>query len=242
MMEMKKALLVAFVVLALLVIVAAEFQTVNAQDAPSGQLTATILPSFVDTYWIHWGQTVQFTAIATGGTPPYRYQWYTQVVLFLPPYCWMIQPIIEVADGTSQNFTFIPTRVSSFDIFVVVKDSLNAQVNSSKVSVGIIGPSDPDATLLPYPSPSSNSSPTPTSSPSPSMAPSITPTPSQTPSTSPSSSSTQQPSMEPSSSANPPLIVDHFPNYLFLILLGIIAIVIVAALGALVYFKKRKRS
>jgi hypothetical protein len=75
----------------------------------------------------------------------------------------------------------------------------------------------------------------------PSPSPSLTPTPSSGPSSSPSPSPTQQPTTEPIQTASPPPITDHVPNYPLILQLGIIAVLAVAALGILVYFKKTKK-
>jgi hypothetical protein len=75
------------------------------------------------------GQQVTFTSTVTGGTPPYKYQWYLNN-----------QP---VSGATSPTWTFTPTATGTYFVFLEVTDNFGniarsdpARVTVSSVPVG----------------------------------------------------------------------------------------------------------
>jgi nitrous oxidase accessory protein len=93
----------------------------------------------------------------------------------------------------------------------------------------------------PNPSSTTSLSPSPSSSPTPTPSPSPSPTPSLTPYSSPSGSPTQQPTLEPTQSAKPTIVPNNGIDPTLPLILGIVAVVIVAIVGLAVYFTKRRK-
>ena len=79
---------------------------------------------------IYINQQVEFTATANGGTPPYSYQWYTQL--------WSKDPkapttspegnLIAVSGANSSRFDFTASSTGIYDISIRVNDSANNSV------------------------------------------------------------------------------------------------------------------
>jgi hypothetical protein len=193
------------------------------------------------------GQPVYFTADVTGGTPPYRYQWYFQPFQFGNT-VQELRSIGGAMEGDSaQNFIFITASPGHYLISVRVWDSLNTEGYFMSLPPGIWVNVNEEAASSPTPIPSptenhtSSPSPTPASTarPTPSLTPSPTLTP--TPSTSPTPSPTQQPTSETQSTS--PTInqsIDYVPN-IFLCITGITAVVIVGVAARVTYFKACKK-
>jgi len=96
-------------------------QTAEAQSTPDGQLSVTISPSNATV--IDVDQYVQFTASASGGEPPYSYQWYANDT--------------AITGATTSSFTFTPDYPSTYDVSIVVTDASEAQARSNATSVTV---------------------------------------------------------------------------------------------------------
>jgi hypothetical protein len=86
--------------------------TVNA--APS----VSISPSSVV---MDVGQSRTFTSSVSGGTSPYSYQWYLNGV--------------AVSDATNASWTFTPSSSGSYNVYLVITDSLGVQATSNTATV-----------------------------------------------------------------------------------------------------------
>jgi hypothetical protein len=82
--------LLTVIILLLLTLFVAVVQTAKAQQGSAEQLSVTISPSNATT--IDVGQYLQFSAFASGGAPPYSYQWYSNG--------------IPIPDAASSSFMF----------------------------------------------------------------------------------------------------------------------------------------
>jgi hypothetical protein len=102
-------------ILALSFSVVAGVQTVKAAPVNSS-FSIAIEPGSTTTTV---NQTVQFTATVSGGTPPYSYQWYSQL--------WPDGDIVAVAGANSSSFAFTQTSPGMYGISVRVRDSLNME-------------------------------------------------------------------------------------------------------------------
>ncbi len=99
--------------------------TVKAQIDVDVKVTAGSTTTLVN-------QPVEFTATASRGTPPYSYQWYTQLWTTwepgmpntLPP----LGPIVAVPGATSSSFEFIESSPGTYDISINVTDSAGNSV------------------------------------------------------------------------------------------------------------------
>lgn len=115
-------------------------------------------------------QPVEFTASATGGTPPYIFQWYTT---FLDP---TVSPeqwnTIMVPDSNSSTFKFVASTPGRYGISIRLSDSNGDSEYQSFQPIGIV------VTVQSSPVPQSTSSPSPSPSSTPSPATNPTPTPS----------------------------------------------------------------
>lgn len=78
------------------------------------------------------GQQDQFTASASGGVPPYSYQWYSNG-----------NPVVG---ATSSSYTFAPTAEGTYNINATVQDNSNTIAHSNLVQVKVTSPPLP---LLP---------------------------------------------------------------------------------------------
>ena len=106
-------------------------------------------------------QPVQITAFVSGGTPPYRYQWYYQSYPGGEP----------VASSIYQSFMFTPTSPGTYVIGLVVTDSLNATTGSVALPLRITVLGTPAPSSPPTPTPTHTATPEPTPTPSPSPTP-----------------------------------------------------------------------
>ena len=156
---MRKGIIVrAVLVLGLLISLFVGVQTVKASP--------TVM---VDQPWYRVtgvNQPVEFTANASGGAPPYTFQWYTT---FLDPTISSDQwKTIEVPYSNSSTFTFIASTPGRYGISINVTDSNGDGEYQSFQPIGIV------VTV--------QSSPVPQSTPSPSLSPtaSLNPTPTPT--------------------------------------------------------------
>jgi hypothetical protein len=85
------------------------------------ELSATVSPSNATT--IDANQQLQFTVSVSGGAPPYSYQWYSNDN--------------QIANATSSSFTFAPNYPGTYDISVIVTDSLDIQASPNATSVTV---------------------------------------------------------------------------------------------------------
>lgn len=67
------------------------------------------------------GQLAQFSVSASGGTPPYNYQWYVNGN--------------PVAGANSSSFIFTPTDAGTYNIYATIQDNSNATASSNLVQV-----------------------------------------------------------------------------------------------------------
>jgi len=88
--------------------------------APPPPLSVSISPLSTS---IYMGQSVSFTSTASGGTPPYNYQWYLNNN--------------PVPGATSSGWTFTPTAPGTFTIFLNVTDSLGYSAKSNEATVTV---------------------------------------------------------------------------------------------------------
>jgi hypothetical protein len=85
-------------------------------------LSVTIAPTSVT---ILFGQSVTFTSSATGGIPPYSYQWFLNGA--------------PVSGATGWFWTFSPTSTGDYTVNLVVKDAAGSAVTSNSASVTVCG-------------------------------------------------------------------------------------------------------
>jgi hypothetical protein len=83
-------------------------------------LSATISPSSATLYV---GQCRLFTSSVTGGTSPYKYQWYLNGT--------------AVSGATKPTWTFAPTSAGSYTVYVKVTDSDGMQATSNTATVTV---------------------------------------------------------------------------------------------------------
>ena len=83
-------------------------------------LTVSISPTAVT---IDVGQSQLFTSTVSGGTPPYTYQWYLNDT--------------AVPSATSSDWTFTPTSIGFYLIYVNVTDHVNVTAKSNIASVTV---------------------------------------------------------------------------------------------------------
>lgn len=88
---------------------------------------------------IYVNQQVEYTANATGGIPPYSYQWYTQLWSQDPntPTASPIGNLVGVSGANSPSFNFTATSPGIYDISIRVNDSANNSVYDSFPPAGI---------------------------------------------------------------------------------------------------------
>ena len=154
---MRKGIIVrAVLVLGLLISLFVGVQTVKASpmvmvDQPWYRITGV-------------NQPVEFTANASGGTPPYTFQWYTT---FLDPTVSSDQwKTIEVPYSNSSTFTFIASTPGRYGISINVTDSNGDGEYQSFQPIGIVvtvqSSPVPQSTTSPSPSHTASLNPTPT--------------------------------------------------------------------------------
>jgi hypothetical protein len=143
----------------------------------SDYLTATYKSEGVNGYYpkILVNQSVNYTIYASGGTPPYKYQWYIQLNTQR-----ISDERIEPVSNSSK-FTLTPTHAGTFLFYYAVTDPLNATAGTAgPLALFRLGAAIPLYVFEETASPSASSSPSPSRSPIPS------PTPQPTLSSSPS--------------------------------------------------------
>ena len=112
-------------------------------------------------------QPVEFTANASGGTPPYTFQWYTTFLdSNISPEQWNT---VMVPNSKSSNLKFVASTPGRYGISIRLSDSNGASEYQSFQPIGIV------VTVQSSPIPQSTSSPSP--SPSSKPSPNTTPTP-----------------------------------------------------------------
>jgi hypothetical protein len=108
--------------------VQSEFQFVTVTPLPS--VNVAVNPASAVVYL---GNSVIFNSSVTGGTAPYFYQWYLNG---------------NPASGATQSeWIFTPTSKGNYQVYLVVKDSSNAQGTSSIVPVSVSLPPPPPQPL-----------------------------------------------------------------------------------------------
>ncbi len=156
--------------------------TPSPSPSPSPTSTLALVASLSESASaLNYGNTVNFTVTADGGTKPYTYAWYMDNQL--------------VQTSNSPYYSTNTQAVGSHHVYVQVTDAANNSAQTLTVEFNIL----PVSSLSPSPS------------------------------------STEQPTLQPTSTSNNIQAGDFTQT----IILGG-AIVIAVAVGALVYFKKRK--
>jgi len=87
------------------------------------QLVLSITP---DSALMEVGQSQMFTSSASGGAPPYSYQWYLNGV--------------AVSGGTSKDWTFTPAAAGTFEIYLNATDAIGMTAKSNVVNVTVNPP------------------------------------------------------------------------------------------------------
>ena len=95
-------------------------------------LSVTVLPSSVV---MDVGQSRLFTAIVSGGTSPYYYQWYLNDA--------------PVQGATSSTWTFMPTTPGTYKIYVIVTDSADIDPSASSPPIYATVNPAPTVSILP---------------------------------------------------------------------------------------------
>jgi hypothetical protein len=105
-------------------------------DSLSGSppLTTSISPLSAS---INIGQSVTFDSAATGGTPPYDYQWYLNGT--------------SASDATQSVWTFTPTATGTYDVYLNVTDASNSTAQSEIAEVTVTVPAYPSMYFTPSP-------------------------------------------------------------------------------------------
>ena len=159
----KAPLVLVFVVM---LVLSGQLSVVQAQIGVDVRFNAESLTTVVN-------QPIEFTVTASRGTPPYSYQWCTQLwttwkpgmANTLPP----IGPIVEVPGATSSSFEFIESSPGTYDISIRIWDSAGNYVYDVFMPGGIWV--FVFASLPPTPTPATPPTATPTATASPSPAP-----------------------------------------------------------------------
>ena len=91
----------------------------DASVTVAAQLTASISPMSAS---MPVGQSIQFTSTASGGYPPYSYQWYLNSA--------------PISGATQSSWTFIPTTSGIYYVYIKITDSLQpiGNVNQSETA------------------------------------------------------------------------------------------------------------
>jgi hypothetical protein len=256
MREMKKSLIFAFAVSLVLILSISSVHRVdvkaqtyrNVLDVDLGSGSSQITYTNVS-------EPVYFSAVATGGTPPYRYQWYYQPYEFGDTVTEVHSLGDETEGDASANFTFRGAFPAWYLISVRVWDSVGNEKYFWCMPIGIWVKvsGEPTSSPTPYPTPiltpslSSSSTPNPAPSstqanPSPTLTPSPLPSPtsSSNPTLTPPSSPTVEPTPEHTQLHSPTSELKNSVNSL-LPVTGIIISLVVAVSVVLVYFFKESR-
>jgi len=94
---------------------------IRAHIVPPPPLAVSISPVSALTYF---GQSITFTSIASGGTPPYGYQWYLNDS--------------PVSGATSNSWTFALQPIGNYSACLNVTDSLGSFAKSNEASVTVV--------------------------------------------------------------------------------------------------------
>jgi plastocyanin len=117
------------------------------------------------------GHQATFTATATGGGPPYTYQWY--------------EGTTPMAGETSNQLSITKSAAGPYTYYCNVADSEGVTRNSNTASLTVTSESSPTPaptpTHTPTPTPTTATTPTPSPAPAPTAAATLTPTPKATP-------------------------------------------------------------
>jgi hypothetical protein len=94
--------------------------TAQTVPAPPPKLSVTISPTSAT---MDVGQSKTFTASASGGTPPYSYQWYLNGS--------------AVSGATNNSYTFTPSLRGHYNLYCNATDSANARAQSNTATVAV---------------------------------------------------------------------------------------------------------
>jgi len=100
--------------------VVAQSNTAQVRVDPPPAVTVTISPGSAV---IDIGQSVSFTSLVGGGTPLFSYQWYLDGS--------------PVPSATSPGWTFTPSAIGTYQVYLVVTDSLGVQGTSNTAPVSV---------------------------------------------------------------------------------------------------------
>ena len=74
---------------------------------------------------VYLGQSALFTSNVTGGSPPYKYQWYLNST--------------AVSGANSSSWTYLPNATGSDNVYLNATDSNSNSVNSKTVTITVLG-------------------------------------------------------------------------------------------------------
>jgi len=101
----------------------------GADSVRANSLTVSVSPGYQTTLV---NEPVTFTATPSGGSPPYTYQWYTQLwPIWKPGTPYPTQPLgseVAVKDATEPIFNFSSSKTGTYSISLRVTDSSGASV------------------------------------------------------------------------------------------------------------------
>jgi len=94
---------------------------IRTHIVPPSPLLVSISPVSALTYF---GQSVTFTSTASGGTPPYGYQWYMNDS--------------AVSGANSNSWTFALQPIGNYSVYLNVTDSFGSTAKSNEASVTVV--------------------------------------------------------------------------------------------------------
>ena len=136
----------------LLIVLLVVLSLMMAKPAFAAEISMRIEPSAFQTTYVN--QPVNITAIPTSGTPPYTYQWYTQ--LWNSTEGSPIGSIVAFSGATSSTFKFVESTSGTYDISLNISDSAgNGDYDSFPIS-GVWVIVQPLSASSPTPTPTTN--------------------------------------------------------------------------------------